>query len=131
MRHRKSYKVRYELDETGWWLATVVDVKGCHTQGRTLDQAERRIREALALFVPEHSAREANLPALIALPRFARRSLSLANRRRAQATALAEQSRQALGSAARALSKAGLSLRDIGKLLEVTRQRAHQIIRHA
>jgi predicted RNase H-like HicB family nuclease len=47
----KSYRVAYERDESGWWVATVRGVGGCHTQGRTVDEARRRIREALELFV--------------------------------------------------------------------------------
>jgi predicted RNase H-like HicB family nuclease len=49
----KSYRVAYERDESGWWVATVRDVRGCHTQGRTVDEARRRIREALGLFVDD------------------------------------------------------------------------------
>src|SRR5687767_2512437 len=47
----KSYRVTYERDPAGWWVAAVREVPGCHTQGRTLAQARRRIREALGLFV--------------------------------------------------------------------------------
>ena len=44
----KSYRVAYQRDESGWWVATVRGVRGCHTQGRTVDEARRRIREAHA-----------------------------------------------------------------------------------
>ena len=43
----KSYRVAYERDESGWWVASVRGVRGCHTQGRTVDEARRRIREAV------------------------------------------------------------------------------------
>jgi predicted RNase H-like HicB family nuclease len=49
----------YERDEAGWWVASVRKVRGCHTQGRTVDEARRRIREALELFVDD--ARKATL----------------------------------------------------------------------
>ncbi len=50
----KSYRVAYERDDSGWWVvATVRGVRGCHTQGRTVDEARRRIREALDLFVDD------------------------------------------------------------------------------
>ncbi len=48
-----TYKVNYERDEAGWWMASVVGVDGCRTQGRTIKQARSRIREALKLFVPD------------------------------------------------------------------------------
>ncbi len=50
-----SYTVVYERDEDGWWLAYVPAIPGCHTQGRTIDQARRRIREALSLWVDDAS----------------------------------------------------------------------------
>ena len=128
MRPRKSYKVRYELDETGWWVATVVDVKGCHTQGRTLEQAERRIREALALFIPEPAARSAQLIAIVRLSVRARHALDAATEMREQADAVARRAQQSARSAARRLTDQGLSLRDVGRLLGVTRQRAHQLV---
>ena len=41
-------------------------VPGCHTQGRTVDEARRRIRQALALFVDD--APRAELRARVKLP---------------------------------------------------------------
>jgi predicted RNase H-like HicB family nuclease len=43
----KTYRVLYELDESGHWIATVPRVKGCHSYGRSLSEARSRIREAL------------------------------------------------------------------------------------
>jgi predicted RNase H-like HicB family nuclease len=40
------YHVAYERDESGWWVASVREVRGCHTQGRTVDEARRRIRKS-------------------------------------------------------------------------------------
>src|ERR1041385_8959781 len=48
-----AYHVTYERDESGWWVASVREVRGCHTQGRTVDEARRRIRKALELFVDD------------------------------------------------------------------------------
>ncbi|HYO94642.1 MAG TPA: type II toxin-antitoxin system HicB family antitoxin, partial [Polyangiaceae bacterium] len=42
-----KYVVSYERDESLMWVASVVDLAGCHTQGRTIQQARERIREAL------------------------------------------------------------------------------------
>ena len=39
----KTYHVTYERDESGWWVASVRGLRGCHTQGRTVDEARRRI----------------------------------------------------------------------------------------
>lgn len=53
------YKVVFERDESGAWIARIPAVRGCHTYGRTLGEARRRIREALRLFVRD--ARRARL----------------------------------------------------------------------
>src|SRR6478752_1368500 len=31
-----TYHVAYARDESGWWVASVREVHGCHTQGRTV-----------------------------------------------------------------------------------------------
>ena len=49
----KTYHVAYERDEAGWWVASVRGVRGCHTQGRTVDEARRRVIEAMELFVDD------------------------------------------------------------------------------
>jgi predicted RNase H-like HicB family nuclease len=47
----KTYHVTYKRDELGWWVASVRGLRGCHTQGRTVDEARRRLVEAMELFV--------------------------------------------------------------------------------
>ena len=46
----KTYRVIYERDEDGWWVAEVAEVPGCHTQGSTIEQARLRILDALSLY---------------------------------------------------------------------------------
>ena len=36
-----------ERDEGGLYVASVVELPGCHTQSKSLDQLSRRVREAL------------------------------------------------------------------------------------
>jgi predicted RNase H-like HicB family nuclease len=127
-RPRKTYTVRYELDETGRWLATVPAIPGCHTQARTLEQAETRIREAMALFIPNTAAARAELVDDVHLSLASRRALARATAQRAEAERLTQNAQRAIRAAATALSRQGLSLRDPGRLLGVSRQRAHQLI---
>jgi predicted RNase H-like HicB family nuclease len=49
----KKYTVDYVLSDDGWWSASVREVRGAHTQGRSIVQARRRVREALGLFVED------------------------------------------------------------------------------
>ena len=62
-----KYNVLYERGTDGWWTATVRGVRGCHTQGRSIEQAENRIREALGLYVDD--AERAELVRQVRLPR--------------------------------------------------------------
>ncbi len=66
IRMKKRQKVRrftvvLERDEDGLYVASVPALKGCHTQGRTLDQAMRRIREAVELWLEVHGKRADHL----------------------------------------------------------------------
>jgi len=47
----KNYRfpVVIEQDEDGWFVGLVPDLKGCHSQAKTLPQLEKRIREAIKL----------------------------------------------------------------------------------
>jgi predicted RNase H-like HicB family nuclease len=123
----KTYHVVYERDRAGWWVASVRRVRGCRTQGRTVDEARRRIREALGLFV-EH-AEAARLVDHVQLPtmaaRVVRRYASL--KRKAK-----EQDRRATAAAKRAVQvlRRGtlkMSGRDAARLLGLSHQRVHQL----
>lgn len=46
----KTYTVDYIWGEDSIIVASVREIPGCHTQGKTLKQARERIREAMALF---------------------------------------------------------------------------------
>src|SRR2546425_12690473 len=47
----KGYLALVDRDESGAWIARVPSIPGCHTYGRTLEAARRRIREALGLWI--------------------------------------------------------------------------------
>ena len=42
-----EFNVIIEKDEDGWYVATVPDLQGCHTQGKTIPQVLERIKEAI------------------------------------------------------------------------------------
>ena len=50
---KRDFSVVIERDSDGTYVASVPELRGCHTQGRTLDQVMERIREAIALCVEE------------------------------------------------------------------------------
>jgi len=42
-----NFTVLIEKDEDGWYVASVPDIQGCHTQGKTIAQVLDRIKEAI------------------------------------------------------------------------------------
>jgi predicted RNase H-like HicB family nuclease len=48
MRHRE-YNVIIEQDSEGYFVATVPELRGCHTQAKSLDILTKRIKEAIEL----------------------------------------------------------------------------------
>jgi predicted RNase H-like HicB family nuclease len=123
----KAYRVAYERDESGWWVASVRGVRGCHTQGRTVDEARRRIREALELFVDD--AREALIVDDVKLPSAATRAIRAyaALRKKAE-----QEDRRAALAARRAVrvlrsGRLKMSARDAARLLGLSHQRVHQL----
>ena len=122
-----TFHVVYERDESGWWVASVRELAGCHTQGRTVDEARRRIREAMALFV-DH-ARSAELVDEVKLPVTAAKAIRayVTLRKRAD-----QEDRRASLAARRAVrllrgGKLKMSARDAARLLGDSHQRVHQL----
>lgn len=46
---RREFNVLLERDDDGWYVGTVPELRGCHTQARSLDALMTRIREAIEL----------------------------------------------------------------------------------
>lgn len=46
-----KYTVIIEKDEAGWYVSEVVELPGCHTQGRTIDQLMERTKEAIRAYL--------------------------------------------------------------------------------
>ncbi len=45
----KEFTVIIEQDEEGYYIAEVPELKGCHTQAKSLDALMERIKEAIQL----------------------------------------------------------------------------------
>ncbi len=46
---KREFSVIIERDSEGYFVATVPELKGCHTQAKSLDLLMKRIREAIAV----------------------------------------------------------------------------------
>lgn len=49
MKKKFRFPMIIEQDEDGWYVGIVPDLKGCHTQAKTLPQLEKRIKDAIQL----------------------------------------------------------------------------------
>ena len=46
---KREFSVVIERDDEGFYVASVPELEGCHTQARSLDKLMRRIKEAIEL----------------------------------------------------------------------------------
>ncbi|OGS50972.1 MAG: hypothetical protein A3K65_03965 [Euryarchaeota archaeon RBG_16_68_12] len=47
----RAFHVIVERDEDDWYVGSVSELPGCHTQARSLDDLRNRIREAIAAYI--------------------------------------------------------------------------------
>ncbi|MBZ5624333.1 MAG: type II toxin-antitoxin system HicB family antitoxin [Acidobacteriia bacterium] len=57
-----SYSVFYEQASEGGYVAFVPALPVCHTQGETLEETERNIKEAIALYLESLAAHGEEIP---------------------------------------------------------------------
>lgn len=121
------YSVVYERDEGGWWIARVRNVQGVHSNGRTIDEARRRVREALSLAVDD--ADDAGFEEDVKIPAALRRLVSSQKAARARAASEQERAMDLEREAAQRLTAdLQLSRRDIGELLGLSHQSVQKLI---
>jgi len=57
-----SYSVFYEHAPEGGYVASVPALPGCHTQGESLEEAERNIKEAIDVYLASLAAHGETIP---------------------------------------------------------------------
>jgi predicted RNase H-like HicB family nuclease len=125
----KTYDAIFERDESGAWIARIPKVPGCHTHGRTLDQARTRLREALGLWA-DH-ADQVVIDERVRLEPELRAAVERSRRTRDRAEREREHAQRETQAAADALVDNGVSLRDAGELLGLSHQRVQQLVRRS
>ncbi len=63
---QREFHVTIEKGEDGYYVASVVELPGCHTQAKTLNELNRRIREVVELYL-EAEGKDLHIPKFIAL----------------------------------------------------------------
>lgn len=110
-----------------WWAVTVPEVEGAFTQAKRLDQVPRMVTDAVALLTGV-SPDDIEVDVRAEVPTNVQAHLTRAARLRAESARSNSQAAAEVRAAARDLVSRGLPLRDVGSLLGVSSQRAHQLV---
>lgn len=126
MTTKKTYVAVYERDAVDdAWNVRIDGVEGCQTYGRSLRQAQSRIREALALWLDRDPSK------LVIADQMPAKLAAVANRAskaRVEAERAGAKAQEQVAGAAKALTDLGLSRRDAAELLGLSHQRIQQLI---
>jgi predicted RNase H-like HicB family nuclease len=52
----REFNVIIERDDDGYYVASVPELRGCHTQAKSLDALMKRVREVIALCLDDEDA---------------------------------------------------------------------------
>lgn len=110
--------------EGRWWIVTIRGVRGCHTYGSSLREAERRLRDLTVLWRLDGPVADP----MLRVPPEHRTTISDAARARRRANEASERARALTRTAARQLVEAGYSRRDAATLLDTSHQRVQQLL---
>lgn len=124
-----TYTARATRDNDRFWLVHVPEL-GHYTQARTVGEIEAMARDLVAT-LRGVDPDALDLQVDIQLPGSARERLDRVIRLREREAAAKREAAAETRAAATELKQAGLSLRDIGKLLGVSFQRAGQLTKGA
>lgn len=111
----------------GWWAVEVPEVDGAYTQARRLDQVPAMVADAVALLT-EVDAADVEVDVQPVIDDALRARIDTAERLRREAAETRSAASSEIRAAAAALADQGLPLRDVGALLGVSHQRAHQLV---
>jgi predicted RNase H-like HicB family nuclease len=127
----EDYRVEVELGQSGrWWVFSVPDVPGAHSQARRLSQVEEVARELISLMT-DAKPDSFSVHIHVTLPDAVRRDLEQSAALRAEAARAQSEAARLSRHAACLLHDRGLPLRDVGQALGVSFQRAKQLVDEA
>ncbi|QUR68949.1 type II toxin-antitoxin system HicB family antitoxin [Mycobacterium spongiae] len=126
-----TYNAIASRDER-WWHVTIPGLgndpeDGLHTQARNLAEVEPMARDLIALWL-EVAEDSFDVHVQVELPDSVRGHLERALKLRNKAAHAQAEAADEYRAAARELKAEGLTVRDIGSALDVSYQRAHQLV---
>lgn len=130
MSDRQAYRASAHR-ERGWWVVVVDDLeRGKTTQVRRIDQIDQAVRElvVLELDLPESAMDDVDIEIDVELPEDLRCEIASARAAQADADkARRDAAARTVEVVARLRDELGLTVRDVGKVLGVSPQRAQQL----
>ena len=126
---KRIYTARADRDENGVWAIKIVEFPNVLTQAKRLAQVEGLAREAIDLaisvgIIPDETYAVVVEKHVFGLEAQVAKAVEL----RHVANEAVTSSTTATVHAARALAEKGLTMRDIGDMLEISFQRAQQLV---
>jgi len=61
MRKEREYTVLIEKDEDGYFVGEVVELPGCYSQAKTVEELMERMKEAISLYLETVDEDETNI----------------------------------------------------------------------
>ena len=68
---KKEYTLVIEQGEDGFLIGTVLELKGCHTQGETIEELLANVREAIELCLEVETPSESYIKNIIGIQKIA------------------------------------------------------------
>lgn len=132
LRVKVILRLERQDDGSSAWIVEIPSVAGCHTYGRSLAEARRNAREALAVALDDDNrdaiAAAAVFDEEIRLPRETRSAIERWRKTRARNAEQVAAARVAEADAARAVTEQ-LSLRDAGELIGLSPEAVRKTLR--
>jgi hypothetical protein len=125
MTSQKTWDVNVQRDGK-FWLIRVPGLAG-GTQARTLSEVDEMSRDFI-VGMTDASESSFDIQVAIELPPAVVEHLAAAERLREQAAAARSQSAEEARIAARLLRSSGMTVREIGRALKISHQRAQQLV---
>ncbi|MDA8032904.1 MAG: hypothetical protein M0T71_01860 [Actinomycetota bacterium] len=122
-----TYRVTAQRSD-GWWAFSIPEIPGAHGQAKRLDQVPAEALDVIALMLDLEDVGGIEVIVDIELDASLEPLVTQAHEARQRLDATQREAQESLRLAAIELRERGLSMRDIGSVLNLSFQRVHQIL---